>query len=460
MSQLPVDCLIEIFQYLEEDKFTMYSCLLVNRIWCQASVRIFWKKIRNYDTIIGCLPLELKEKNGLSTKYPTFNYVSFCKMISIYEINYNIRLLLRKKISTQKIYKVLQEIYKLLMSQISSLKELKLSVDSFNQNVNFISYPRAKNCLKDLSELYYDSDVNPNLIYQLSRICHNILSIKIIIQRKNMTNELDELANLIAVQKNLNCLQIYLWHCNIEDNNDKLSFIPNNFDQLIIHGSIYFIPLAFIGNLRNLKEMILSFRNSDSFDDFYIFRSVNFPFLRSLKFTYKCPRNEFLIKFLENNGQNLIEFYVHEGNNLLNLAIVKFCPNLIRLSTGFKNNELETLKIIFIHLHNLETIRVWCCEEYPKEVDIFKIVVNYSNEHFHELKLTYSYYVRTPSTLLPEEVENFFIEWSNRTPRKALSLMVYENDGYDLTQNDRIRDIIEKYIKLGVVEKFKIIGHY
>src|SRR3954447_25748059 len=99
MSQLPADCLNEIFEYLEEDKATLRSCLLVNRLWCEVSVRILWRSIRNYDTLIACLPNKSKEmlhQNKFISSFlatstpPTFNYVSFCKVLSIDQVSYEI----------------------------------------------------------------------------------------------------------------------------------------------------------------------------------------------------------------------------------------------------------------------------------------------------------------------------------------------------------------------------------
>src|SRR5688572_3285969 len=114
--QLSADCLNEIFEYLEGDKTTLLSCLLVNRLWCEISVRILWRNIWNFkysvaikhqlkvesailSTLIACLPNESKEllrKNEIfaSTpatpsilKQPFFNYAAFCKVLSINEIN-------------------------------------------------------------------------------------------------------------------------------------------------------------------------------------------------------------------------------------------------------------------------------------------------------------------------------------------------------------------------------------
>ena len=45
MSKLPVDCLNEIFEYLEDDADTLRSCLLVNRLWCETSVGIYGERL-------------------------------------------------------------------------------------------------------------------------------------------------------------------------------------------------------------------------------------------------------------------------------------------------------------------------------------------------------------------------------------------------------------------------------
>src|SRR5436190_103593 len=104
MSQLPVDCLNEIFEYLENDIATLHSCLLVNRLWCKVAVKILWRNASNYNTknieiLIACLTNEAKERlleNGIITsatqtsKPPIFNYASFCKILSVNSVYYRI----------------------------------------------------------------------------------------------------------------------------------------------------------------------------------------------------------------------------------------------------------------------------------------------------------------------------------------------------------------------------------
>src|SRR6266536_2100075 len=110
MSQLPADCLNDILEFLEDDQLTLNSCILVNRFWCEVSVRIFWRNVLNYSisnfsTLIACLPNESKEilyENGIfisipTSKSPTFNYASFCKILSISRVRYMIGELLKNQ---------------------------------------------------------------------------------------------------------------------------------------------------------------------------------------------------------------------------------------------------------------------------------------------------------------------------------------------------------------------------
>src|SRR5437660_7844329 len=108
---IPADCLNGVFENLEDDKVTLHSCLLVNRLWCEVAVRILWRDIWSFrysvscerrskvssailNALIACLPNESKEhlyKNEIVistpiSKSPLFNYGAFCKFLPIYEI--------------------------------------------------------------------------------------------------------------------------------------------------------------------------------------------------------------------------------------------------------------------------------------------------------------------------------------------------------------------------------------
>lgn len=169
MVQLPFDCMNEILEYFVHDLRTLKSCLLVNRHWCKATVRIYWRNIINYKTLIACLPNESRgilKHNGIliSAPNPMINYASFCKFLNMSGVSYHIERFLKEQRPTliqnldDSIVIVTREILKLFMSQIYSLKELNLLVPS-SQITLFTSYLGARDCLKNISELQVYSDI-------------------------------------------------------------------------------------------------------------------------------------------------------------------------------------------------------------------------------------------------------------------------------------------------------------
>ena len=117
--------------------------------------------------------------------------------------------------------------------------------------------------------------------------------------------------------------------------------------------------------------------------------------------------------------------------------------------------DLETLKVVFSSLQQLESFRTLCGNNCLKEKELFEVLAKYSPESFHELKLGYSFGAR--SIILSEELEEFFINWNNRITKRSLSFIVlHEHNGVTLLSSKNMM-IIEKYEKLGVI-KFEI-GH-
>jgi len=379
MSQLPADCLNEIFEYLENDKISLHSCLLVNRLWCEVSVRILWKSNLNYNyrayyTLISCLPNTSKEIlskfeiiiSTLTSNPPMFNYAEFCRVLStdriydqVKELLKNQQSILSQNLNENNIIIVTQLILELFIKQIPSLKKLNYYWNI--PNLIFTSYPAEAKCLKNLSELKCRSNINSEFFYHLSRICHNIRSFTIEFERVVSYG----LTDLISVQQNLKYFDIKLVGC---DCNGLTGIIPllttklsNTLIKLQLHNAKTIPSLLFINNFTNLQELeLISF--NISFEGFEKLQYTIFPQLQILKFQCPFPRYELLIKFLEINGGNLKELYLSDmrSNNYgsLNLAIAKFCTNLRKLSTRFKNDELETLKMVFNCCKYLESFGV------------------------------------------------------------------------------------------------------
>src|ERR1700722_9303094 len=50
---LPLDCIVEILEYLRNDKKSLFSNLFVNRTWCQLIIPLLW-----------CQPFEVRKKES------------------------------------------------------------------------------------------------------------------------------------------------------------------------------------------------------------------------------------------------------------------------------------------------------------------------------------------------------------------------------------------------------------
>ncbi|GES99471.1 hypothetical protein GLOIN_2v1784405 [Rhizophagus clarus] len=477
--QLPADCLNDIFECLEENKITLHSCLLVNRQCCDIAVRILWRNVWYFQdndkqrvslsiisTLFACLPKGSKDhlqKNGIvintpTQKSPMFNYASFCRVISISEIDQMVQYIFKEQptpslgsLNFNK-YLLSQEILKMFMNQILSLKSLEYYL-GYSQNITFTCLPEAKTCLMDLTELKCRSDIYSEFFYQISQICYNIQSITI--ELRDISNGL---ADLILKQNNLKSITLISISCD-EENEGTKSLISSlaKFSLTLTKLKIieFYIPLSFITIFKNLEELILSFE-LHPFDDFIQLQNINFSHLKVLKFLYAIPRVEMLIKFLEINGKTLTEFYVGDHNSKLNLAIAKFCPNLKILFTIFVEEELDTLETIFNRCQYLESIRVWCGDGYLNDKEFLDVLVKFSPKNFYELEIYYCSY-HEPSEILPKELEEFFLSWENRISRRSLSLTIFNNtEGISLEANEENMKIIKKYEKLGLIKKFRI----
>ncbi|GBC02735.1 hypothetical protein RclHR1_04790004 [Rhizophagus clarus] len=492
MSQLPADCLHGIFEYLEDDETTLYSCILVNRLWCEVAVKFYWSQIRNFKTLIACLPDESKKtlnKNGIiistptskrsqfsitsllyslgrrnetiislpTSKPPIFNYASFCKYLSTDQVHSEIRTLVINQLSLDnynynKVLIVEQEILKMLINRISSLKLLNCKN---NINITIILCPKARYCLANLSSLYCNTSTSSEFLCQLAHLCHNISRINISCD-KYITNGLNGLKDLISAQNNIEYLRIgYLTDTVLP----LITKFPNTLTKLRLCGREGCFISAHIAKFTNLQELDLAFNSSNSFKDF---ERLEFPQLRILKFRKECPEYILLKKFLEINGINLEEIHLsiesYKGNSL-NLTITRFCPNLRKINNGFESVDLGTLKKVLISCKCLESIVIWCGGGFLSEKEALEMVVKYT-QNVREIILFHQS-GDLKSELLPHELESFFVSLENRIPQKSLSLVIVKRvidvacgNSDSLNRNDENMRIIEKYIKSGVIRKF------
>jgi hypothetical protein len=476
-------CIEEVLELLKNDKDTLYSCLLVDRLFCKISVKILWRNIWNFklgsvasskilSTLISCLPNEseyllYKKKIIISTptsKPPLFDYVSFCKSLSIDDISRMVNYyfenqqqqqseeIKKSKIMNQNKKLVTKEILKMFMGNINiNLKKLNYNLDdnlTIPNNITLINLPGAKNCLRNLKKLSCTSDLQSKFFDQLSKVCHNIQSLNIL-YRDTIKDE-NGLKKLIYSQ---NCLKNLI----IKDfcyNTNWQRIIPSSLKQHYntitkFHLMGYFIdkPLTFITELVNLQELVLSI---DYGEDYNELKYAIFPKLKILHIHYGNTYDS-LIMFLENNGKNLEDLECYSCDESLNLTIAKFCLNLKSLYTRIM--EVEILKTILNNCKKLEKLKFMCIKHiYLKVSEVFEIIPKFSPEYFHVLHIR----EYGESEIFPKELESFFMIWKHRVPFRSITFIL---EGVNKVENENM-EVIEKYKKSSIITKFENIIRY
>ncbi|PKY19485.1 hypothetical protein RhiirB3_523551 [Rhizophagus irregularis] len=488
-SQLPTECLNNIFEYLEDDKTTLYSCLLVNRLYCKVAVEILWKDVWNFQNnnyepktrlsifnmLITFLTKESMERlrnSGINfinftEKHALFNYPSFCKVISYVKIKELINwAIVFKQINILGVFNhgyhlLIQEILKMFMNQVTSLKSLDYSF-CIDSNVEFIYSPGTKICLKDLVELRCDTNISPEFFSQLSQICHHIQSLIIFFLYSNKYHKInipDGLTDLISSQNNLKSLELK------NDCNEKIiriltpSLVKSSLTITNIGLYTCNESLSFISMFKNLQEinLWLDYTNNGDIFGFENLQFINFPNLKILRFKCEFPKIEFLTNFLEINGKNLTEFYINDGNKSINLAISKYCPNIKNLYLNFiedNDDELIILKKVLNNCQFLESILVQI-HQITCSKKLFGILGEYSSKNFHELKIKLE--LKSTCKVLIG-LEEYFINWKkfNNNPQKLLSLNIMGH--YSEIYDPKVIMIIEKYMKMGLLKNIIFNG--
>ncbi|CAG8444482.1 24760_t:CDS:2 [Dentiscutata erythropus] len=244
--QIFAEILEKILENLEDDKNTLFSCMLVNRYWCKLAVRILWSKpfhlsyspklVRSY---LPFFPPDSKVTIGLNHSFqpfqksnpPLFDYPSFIRRISVYYMCCGIRSFIldiqfrdqgdskQRRYTdaewilfTRQTQNLSRELFKLFLTRSPNILSLNLAMQErdfcLRENPNkFLALDRYKSAKFALSKLrQFSSGGEGKKFYEiLSKFCHNIKSFNIIYN----FGDYCKFENLIKSQKNLEHLQIH-----------------------------------------------------------------------------------------------------------------------------------------------------------------------------------------------------------------------------------------------------------
>jgi hypothetical protein len=466
MSYLIEDCLRIVFTELELN--SLYSCILVNRHWCRVAMPILWK--RNFDTfdtvissnsklyniIIYLLPKSSKMfliNNNIilpSTAFsyqPLFNYINFSSQVPSHFIKKMIETLSNEEVK----FVLEQEIYKLFISNCKNIKYFFLTTTQ--PLYQFLSAPA---CFSQLCFLTIDIlQVSSTILFGMAIICKNIEELKII----HCDRDIPGLNRFIEVQTKLKSLQLEF--NNVGNQCKELSNVikkkATTLQEVGISSTVISLSPDFLPSLINLRSLRLNNSNviydiSVEMQEWKKYLSISsFPNLQHFE-TIDLPfYNDYML--IEKSNGNILEINISQESNsvyhtkkLIN-TIIKYCPNIERLTIDVEFENLDDIKEILLNCNQLEMINLSLYNDDDLNCDkFFEILIRYSPRTLCKI------YFSEEWTFTVNGLKSFFENWKNW---KAETLFVFDkvpltDEHIMIIRNCKVLDLlaISQYIMI------------
>jgi hypothetical protein len=341
----------------------LYSCLLVNRNWCEIAVPVLWSNpwkyftakssIKILDVILSHLSKEsrniLKNQgiNDLITEtyqQPLFNYIDFLKCLDLFFLKYIINV--SKKFEESKIPIIRNEILKLFFNKNTKFVHLSIP-KKLDYQLHLI--PGAERRFPELESLHCDVDIPQNILIGLSMMCKSIKRLRFYnLHYYFFINRL-KIIKLIEVQTNLNDVSF------VEEHGDY--FYDRRYDDslckpieksLIKHANtiqylrIEWIPITtFLSQFVNLSSLEFFVPIYVKWNDLDLnrFEKLSLPNLKTLRIG-QIPSIS-ITNLIKNTKGYLTEISIlNVDNENLIQAIYQNCPKLKYLHLSLKNKQI------------------------------------------------------------------------------------------------------------------------
>ncbi|CAH1757942.1 5719_t:CDS:2 [Entrophospora sp. SA101] len=386
-KKLPFDCIYHIFEYLEYNYETLYSCILVSRSWFRTVAPILWKdpfhSKNSMKTMIRCLSKESKDffvKNNIKLSFEVLdddklllcNYSEFANELRMEDTLYDNSLdLIDEEIEVvkkEKWYLLLKELVKFIMTN-SRIERIFLH---YLEHFLLLEQPKFNQCFSNLRELACDDNVSPRLFHLLAQTTDKIeiLGLEFYNYKSNMG-----LVELIRAQKHIKKLLCFT-------SNDSIPKLVK--EALLLHAN-NLVEYTSIG----CCDLDYTLSNFESLESLNLHRyNLN---LKVIQFDGYPNDPEFLEEFIGSIAQN--------------------CPNLEYLSLIYDSYVAKDLCKIFNTCTKLKGISVRKIDDIlPTFEDLFCALMTALPQQIKILSF------RQKCLLLDDVLEMFFKKWTGYAP--------------------------------------------
>ncbi|RGB43450.1 hypothetical protein C1646_749848 [Rhizophagus diaphanus] len=456
------DVLYLIIKYLQNDSVSLYSFLLVNKIWCEVAVPVLWeipgrfplnKKAESiiFNVILSHLSEDLRDNlkkqgiNGLFTEayqQPSFNYIIFWRHLDLQLLEDMIK---SRNVNESSINIIINELLKLFINKNTKFLSLFIPYN-FKHQLHSVSW--AEQCFSSLKFLRcysWDKNIMEGLAI-IAKSINKLIYHTIYIDNDDIPGSLI----LIENQKNLNEIQIKCRNY-VQFKIFEKSLIKKA--DTIQHLQINRTPddefLSYFVNLSSLK--IGSYNYAENKTNWYHLERVFSPGLKVLIANIDSHKN--LDRLIKTTNGHLHEVTLcHNGivsdadyNRRLIQAIYQYCPNLRYLSMPIKEQNIPEFERLLINCQNLNGL-IFEYEMHFKYKSLFEILIRSSPISLYKFKIYFNRKFGPKFKLLKSFLDN----WKDRHPM-ILQINMFNFD--DNQEMDKLKELVKKYEVKGIVQR-------
>jgi hypothetical protein len=490
MSRLNKDILFMLFEEIQDDPKSLFSCLIVNRLWCETVIPILWKNPWRYNInyrsknflfniITSHFPDNIKKfllKQGIeifsvSCQPLLFDYLSFCRSLNVNVINDIISI---GSYLAYNQFLLQQEVYNLFMKKFPELKYLDMR--SIEHQIFY--FPGAIARLDSLCELTCDTSIDSSYFYGLARICNKIEKL-IIFNASSKVNR--GIIKLIEVQRKL---KYFEWEDDCDEfeeyfdivdiyeetflalakKADTLTHFITNFQEEYE----FTFPSRILSEFHNLKTLKLNFHPIFDYSYDEQLKSSDYPNLETFQLdditlisTVACiikNSGGHLRRILVNN-YDVVEDNFNEESLILINAVYEHCPLIEYLSLAFPSSDdhfvefekllkhCQKLRVLAISISNVNEISKSPEKMSADREKLLRALTRSSSTNLREIRF-FEHFKFSLETL-----EEFLENWRGRP---ALSIFTCDL-GYVKEEIVEYEATINRYKNDGVIKDFKFV---
>ncbi|CAG8591485.1 8416_t:CDS:1, partial [Funneliformis mosseae] len=365
-QQLPPECLVGVFELLENDISALHSCIRVNRNWCCLAVPVLWRRPFEHvhsensgslaiGTYISCLPND--DKQRLKSRYvtiptqlgqPIFFYPKFLQGFDCDNFISSVRAWISGDPEPELIQLTARLIGNMIFRRSRGLKNLRYlrkEVPDDMTLVDFLTYTEVIRALTRLQKFEFrsshvaDRDFTRawlNLFSKASTSSKNLRHITVHIKKRNRDAylELDHsITDLIGVQK---CVQSISVNSFWSTSNSQ-----SIYQAMLRHSrSLNYLRIQGLSDLPLLLQVLRSCRNLKTLefaqswirdDNFTIIPSTHTLSIQHLYYYFDYGPLNFINELLRMSSHNLKSFSSKQFTPLIITTIRNYCPNITHL---------------------------------------------------------------------------------------------------------------------------------